>query len=70
MSPITRLMPMKAMPIVTAARNALPGFAPRIRARKKMIIGRITVAPRLLKNALMAVNITSIFTLSFYVFME
>jgi hypothetical protein len=48
MRPITRLIPIKATPIVIAALKALPGFAPMVKARIKMIVGRMIVEPKLL----------------------
>jgi hypothetical protein len=42
---------MKAMPMVTAALKALPGFDPKIKVRMKIMMGIITGAPKALMNS-------------------
>ena len=59
-SPSTRLMPMKATPMVTAARKARPTLAPRTTAMTKMTMGNRTVAPSVSMAALRPVRNASI----------
>ena len=47
--PMTRLIPMNPIPMVSAARMALLSFILKNRLNKNMIIGRTTLAPRLRK---------------------
>jgi hypothetical protein len=51
---------MKATPIVTAARNALPGLAPKTNAMMKITIGNRTVGPIASTAAFKPVKIVSI----------
>jgi len=65
-NPITRLMPTKAIPIVIPARRALPGFAPKINATIKIMMGRTTVAPRLSITDFKVVRKTSMILTPFF----